>query len=279
MVKELGLKASSVHQYFAFSPKELAMQKLEAAILSDGHLNQSCRNVSFRLSLSDNKRNLVQRELIPIEHLLEFTRIFVAEVLRPLGVEPNTGYPKIYNRIGKDKEGKFIPGVMLETHVSRFLTELYHKYYPNGKKAIPEDFIITDVFLAWHFMLDGCSQWHGYGGPGVVVNLCTHGFDLHSIELFESQLYSLGVNTSRSHKRVEDGAGIMIAISWDSTDQFMSIVDPFVISPYRYKIKYRGSCPTILAAKYKEQRKRKKEEKQQAILKSSFDALRQKIKR
>lgn len=239
---------------------ELAMVKLRATIVSDGGLYLNGRNAHFCLSLSDNKDNLVQRELIPIEDLLKFLHRFVAEVLGPLGIELCDGHPRIELHITKSKDGGWLPGVLLTTRNSEFLTRLHHEYYPDGSKIIPESFVLTGVFLAWFFMFDGISMWNGTGGPGVYVRLCTHGFDLRSVELFEEQLHKIGINTGRTYVSVEKGAGIMITILAGSTDHFMKIIDPYVITPYRYKIKYRGSCPPELATKYRKHHNKQQRE-------------------
>lgn len=240
---------------------ELAMQKYRAAILSDGNLSLNGSNAYFTITLSDNKDNLVQRKPIPIEDLLEFLRRFVSEALQPLEIKPCNGHPRVKIHIGKSKTAnEWLPGVTLITRNSELNTELWRECYHNGKKEIPEGFILTDVFLAWFFMLDGNSKWQSGGGPGVDVFLLTQGYSLHSVELFEKQLHSFGLNTSRSHAPTEDGAGVVVRIIADSTDSFMKRIDPHVIPPYRYKIKYRGSCPAELAERYKKHYKEYMEE-------------------
>lgn len=253
----------------------LAIQKYRAAILSDGGLyrNRGRGNAFFSMSLSDNKNGLVQREQIPIRDLLEFLQLFVVEVLKPLKIGPLSGYPKVESRIGKSKRGKWVPGVRLITQIHELNTELHHKYYIDGKKIIPKDLVLTDVFLAWFFMFDGTSAWNGTGGPGVGVKLCTDGFDLHSVEVLEKQLHKFDIGTGRHCAEVESGAGIEIKILEDSVDHFMGVIDPYVIPPYRYKVKYRGSCPPELAEKYRErnrecQRRFRKRKEKEAIFNS-----------
>lgn len=264
--------------------EEVAMQKLQAAILSDGGLRCQGGNACFYIALSDNKDNLIQRERIPIGDLLAFLQRFVEEALKPLGIEPLQGHPRVEPHITKSKNGEGLPGVLLWTRTSELNTGLHHECYPNGKKVIPESFVLTDVFLAWFFMFDGNSQWSSSGGSGINVSLFTQSYDFHSIELFEKQLHHLGISTGRKHdKRIKDGPGIIITILRDSTDYFMKRIDPHVVFPYRYKIKYKGSCPPELAEKYRgsnnehvrEWRRGKKERKQQ----EAFNKLRKELAR
>lgn len=233
--------------------QECAAQKLRATIISDGHLSRCSGGDScLYLTLSDNKRSLVQRELIPVGNLLTFLQRFVGEVLRPLGVEPRDGYPRVIPDITRSKTGAGLPGVSLITHPDELLSRLRREYYPSGIKLIPESFVLTDMALAWLFMFDGNSQWDAGGGPGVDVSLYTQSYDIHSIGLLESQLHNLSISTGRKHdKRVKDGSGIIITITRGSTDQFMAVVDSYVISPYRYKVKYRGSCLPELSNRYR----------------------------
>lgn len=234
-----------------------AMQALRAAILSDCNLCFRGKSAYLQTALADNKDNFTQREQIPIRDLKEFLEYFVVEVLRPLGVQPCAGHPRVNPHSHKSKAGEWLPSVELKTHACKLNTELYYEYYPSGKKAIPEDFTPTSLFLAWFFMFDGCSAWVSSGGPGIDMFLCTEGFDLHSIELFEEQLHKLGIRTGRNYKKgIKDGSGIEIAILQDSVDHFTSIVDPYIIPPYRYKVKYRGSCPPELVRKYREHYKK-----------------------
>lgn len=258
------------------------MQKYRAAILSDGNLCLHGYNAYFRIALSDNKDNLVQRDLIPIEDLLGFLQRIVVEVLEPLGIEPCSEHPRIVPHITKSRSGESLPGVILETRNSELNTELWREYYLKGIKTIPENFVLTDVFLAWFFMLDGHSKWSG--GSRVDVFLCTQGFDPRSVELFENQLHNFGLTTGRKYIVVEKGAGVMIVISPGSTNHFMAIVDPYVVFPYRYKVKYRGSCPPELVEKYKKyhreyMRERRSEGKEEQVDLARIDVLRHKVGR
>lgn len=242
--------------------QEEAIQRYRATILSDGALVLHGRTAYFSIALSDNKSEYAQRDPIPIKDLLEFLRYLALDTLEPLGLVLCSGHPKIKPHTTKSKSGEWLPGVILTTRNSELNTELYHEYYPDGKKIIPEDFTLTSIFLAWFFMFDGNSSWHGDGGPSVGVHLCTEGFDLNSVTLFEEQLCKLGLNTGQKlDKRVNKSAGIGITVHADSTDHFMDIVDPYVVFPYRYKVKYRGSCPPELAENYKKHRSEGKEDR------------------
>lgn len=234
--------------------KEEAMQAFSGVMLGDGGLQLSSgnRNAYFYIKLSDNKTNLIQRGHIPIGDLLKFLQYFATEVLQPLDIQPCTGHPRVQPHSSKSKEGEWLPGVLLTTHCSEFLTKLYHMYYINGRRVVPEALVLSGITLAWLFMNDGYSGWDRRKGQGIAVGLCTQDLDLYSVERLESQIHNFGINTGRTRRYVKQGAGILVTVLADSSDYFMQIVDPHVIPPYRYKIKYRGSCPTELNRKIAE---------------------------
>jgi len=217
--------------------EQFAMQALRGVVLSDGSLALPAQNAFFYIGLSDNREDLVQREQIPIEELLAFLWHLVTTVLVPLGVEPCSGHPKIrlYKKPGVDSR---VPGVVLKTRVSELLTGLYSQYYYAGKKIVPEGIPLTNISLAYLYMLDGNSSWEDRGGPAVSVYLCTQGFDLHSVELLEKQLHNFDINTGRAHTKGGDSK-IEITILQNSVDCFMSIVEPYMVPPYVYKVKRR----------------------------------------
>ncbi len=217
--------------------ESFAIQALRGTILSDGSLVLPAQNAFFYIGLSDNRENLVQREQIPAGELLAFLQHLVVAVLMPLGIKLCSGHPKVrlYKKPGTNER---LPGVVLKTLVSKLLTELYFEYYHVGRKVMPEGAPLTDISLAYLYMLDGSSSWENRGGPAISVYLCTQGFDLHSVELLEKQLHDFNIGTGRAYTKGGDSK-VEVTILQDSVDRFMSMADPYVIPPYRYKMKYR----------------------------------------
>ena len=229
--------------------KREALQAFDGVMLSDGGL-RSRGNSLFYINLSDN-RDYKQRATIPVGELLEFLQ-HLAGVLVILGVESCRGYPKIVFRANKPQSGEMFPGVNLTTKVSSFLTEQYPRWYTGGKirnyrvigakKIVPLGFQLTPISLAYWFMGDGCSVWSS--SPTVYVTLNSQCFSLSDVARLEEQLHSFGFSTGRidCSKQSENKhiSNIRILIYQDSVDHFMDIVSPHVVSPYLYKVKYRG---------------------------------------
>jgi hypothetical protein len=60
--------------------------------------------------------------------------------------------------------------------VSNFhLKELRQKWYPNGKKIIPRDLVLTPEICYWWYLGDGCSGNNS-------ISLCTNGFTIEDVE-------------------------------------------------------------------------------------------------
>jgi len=127
---------------------------------------------------------------------------------------------------------------MLWTRVHPELTLLYEGWYANGVKEVPANFTLTPVSLAHWFMGDGCSSWCFDGL--VSVYFSTQRFSRASTNHLKRELSKLGVMQVNDHKPSKgDVPGVELAItSADNITKLMSIVDPFILTSYRYKVKY-----------------------------------------
>lgn len=246
-----------------------ASHVFDGLMLGDGNLTFNGKNAYFAITLSDNKK-YIQRETIPVDRLFEFLQ-HITMVLASLGIKPNFNSPKINLHDDKLKNGKYTSSVELCTNISDFLTYQYSRWYQNADKyyntkahsyryinaerVVPKDFTLTPVSLAYWFMGDGCSIWKD--ATGIDVSLCTYNYMLGDIEYLEDQLHRLGLNTGRSfggnqplckNKLI---SYISITIPQSDVDNFMRIVEPYIVDPYLYKVKYRGSCPAEFANKLK----------------------------
>lgn len=208
---------------------EEAVQVFSGVMLGDGGLalRRFCDNANFRMALSSKKQGIPSVSLIGYLH-------FVMGALASLGVEAMTGHPKVFKRVRPD--GQTYDYCDLETKVSPFLTHEYLRWYSNGRKEVPKDLVLTPISVAHWFMGDGTSSKQAAGKPLFdCVNLCTQAFNSYSQELLKVQLLGLSIYATIQRS----GSKQKIYILQDSVDDFMRVVDPHVIEPYRYKIKYR----------------------------------------
>lgn len=211
--------------------EELALELFEGLMAGDGGLQPSKDGARFHLHLSGAKSRIKN------ENLLGYLG-YLSRNLLALGVSTSPGYPKICY----SNRQPFVY-CALQTLTSPFLLLQRERWYPNqygsnlGWKEIPESFELTFRSLATLFEGDGSSTPNG---PSIYIIIATQGFNGRSIELIERQLHKFGLNTGRSYVKVARGAGVRLSIFQDSVNDFMHMIDPFVVEPYRYKIKYRA---------------------------------------
>jgi hypothetical protein len=75
----------------------------------------------------------------------------------------------------------------IKTMASVTFTKFYNKWYPNGKKIVPMDIILTPTILLHWYIGDGSiSSSNG-------ITLCTDSFDIDSIDFLLHQLSNLNL--------------------------------------------------------------------------------------
>lgn len=192
----------------------LEEQVIDGTILSDANLSipRGGENAVYLIALSGR------------EHLDWL--YYIKDALEALDVVVTPSCPRVHVRIGPT--GKPYDYCCLQTRVSSFLTHQFYRWYRDGKKEVPRDLFLTPVSLANWFMGDGTSP---EGTRGIKTSFATHGFPASSIELLEHLLSGLGFHVSSTK--------VGIYLYQDGVDNFMKLVEPFVLPSYRYKIKYR----------------------------------------
>lgn len=176
------------------------------------------------------------------EHNDSILRVQVA--LNVLGVETSAIKPYKGDGYSSGYYTKF------HTHVCDYIRNLYHRWYPSGKKVVPTDSRLTSLMLAQFYMDDGTSTYHQCN-DGVNVHLCSQGFTFAENVFLRRQLYDFGIECTVTYSR--DGRLYSISIRQRGIDKFMDIVDEHVLPSFRYKVKRRG---THIAADFKAMRKR-----------------------
>ncbi len=159
----------------------------------------------------------------------------IKSALISLHIRVSDRYPYVFPVV---KRGKFYEYCFLRSRSNPHLTEMRDRWYPNGKKEVPENFTFTGLSLASAFMGDGNSSIDSrrlVGASPVHVRLCTQGYSPRSIEIIEHALHRLGIVTGR--EKYSSGTGL--AVLQGSVNYFMDIVEPYIVPSYMYKIKRR----------------------------------------
>ena len=132
----------------------------------------------------------------------------------------------------KPSKGK----LWLWTRMRPEFLELYHQWYPNGKKVVPEGFTLQPKSLASFFMDDGSSSWLGIG---VMVSFYAQGFTVSDIERLERLICEYGLNCYPNYGTPSEMPRLVIRDK-SSVARFMDIVKPYITPSFEYKLKYPG---------------------------------------
>lgn len=87
--------------------------------------------------------------------------------------------PKKHTVFDKRTKKKY-PGYHLLSLTSSKLTEQYHRWYPEGKKMVPRDIILTPETIYWWYVGDGCLYKDGR------ISFATQGFSRRDVEFLIS---------------------------------------------------------------------------------------------
>lgn len=110
------------------------------------------------------------------------------------------------------------------------LLPIRKKWYPEGKKIIPKDILLTPLTLRQHFIGDGSLE-HGRRGRPFII-LYTNGFSIPDVKWLVEQLIKLGFKATRRPTRN------LIAISTYSTKKFLDYIGKCPVKCYKYKWEY-----------------------------------------
>lgn len=238
-MRECGLPSLLYEEYGSMETRrQEAEEVLDGVMLGDGGLVARGGSAYFDAALSCRDGR------IPVSGLLEYLQHLKDECFDVLSVEAREGHPVIRERVRTSgiHVGETYECASLATKTSAVLALYHHRWYNGGRyKEVPVDLVLTPISLAHWFMGDGtsCRAQHY---PTVYCEFSTQGFRICGIEVLEDQLRQSGITHIGRKLRYGPavrGSGVKITILQDSLDDFMDLVDPYVIEPYRYKVKYR----------------------------------------
>lgn len=157
---------------------------------------------------------------------------FVKAHLEKLGITFCDGHPKTRKAISR---GKPYDLCRMASTTCAFLTSEYEKWYPSGTKVVPTDVYLSPISLAHWFMGDGSSS-RQRGLKAINVVFATNSYNFDSVERLRKLLLGLGISTSRHTIK----GRFIIYVRQQSIDTLMGLIEPHIVEPYLYKVKYRG---------------------------------------
>lgn len=124
------------------------------------------------------------------------------------------------------------PHVSLRTPMYRNLREEYDRWYPNGKKAVPDNVVINSMSVANWYMGDGSLVKNLPGN--LRIKFYTNGFSKNDVNLLESRIETeFGFTGFTSFSRI--GQPIMI-FSARKALALLDMVRPHILSSFRHKV-------------------------------------------
>jgi len=107
------------------------------------------------------------------------------------------------------------------------LSPIYKKWYPKGKKIVPEDLRLSPLTCRQWYIGDGSLSHPIDSGP--FIRLATYGFPVLNVKRLVEELNTLGFKTTYQPKNN------IIRISVRSTKNFLNYISSCPVSCYQYK--------------------------------------------
>ena len=99
------------------------------------------------------------------------------------------------------------------------------KWYPEGKKLVPKDIVLTPLTCRQWYIGDGCLRKL----PNMCIILATYGFSIDDVNFLVNQLWELGFLATR-----QPNCNV-IRIAKCSTKDFLNYIGECPVKCYQYK--------------------------------------------
>ncbi len=197
-----------------------SIQAVEGAILSDAGVYIGSRHAHFAMNQSYK------------EHLDWLN--YLVTCLENLGISSTV---RPYRHSGS-RDGLYY---ILQSRVHPWLTGQRWRWYPNGKKIVPNDLHLTPITIANWIMGDGSVRFGLTTARVAVIKpcivLCTQGFDPSDVEKLRGKLRRVGVRDTCQYRTNEKGSGMAILVKREGTSKIRSAVGEYVAPSFQYKMR------------------------------------------
>ncbi|MBA7701648.1 hypothetical protein ES703_110391 [subsurface metagenome] len=130
---------------------------------------------------------------------------------------------------------------ILQSRVHPWLTGQRWRWYPNGKKIVPDDLHLTPITIANWIMGDGSVRFGWTTAQVAVINPCivlsTQGFDLNNVEKLREKLQRVGVRDTCHYKTNNKSSGVAILVKREGTSKIRSAIGEYVAPSFQYKMR------------------------------------------
>lgn len=195
-----------------------AQQIIDGAMFGDAGIGvQKGRKTPFPTFVYAQTGSEHNDSILGVQHALRTLGVGTSEIKQYRGNTYTTGYYTLFR-----------------SHICDYIRYLRRRWYPDGKKVVPTDLILTNLMLAQFYMDDGSSTYYRRYSC-VKVRLCSCDFTFAENEFLRRQLGDLGVETTINCKPPP-----IISIRQRSVNKFMGIINEHILPSFKYKIKCRG---------------------------------------
>ena len=202
-----GLKVKLVNE-------QLSDEILDGLMLSDGHITKpettNCNSL-FSMSQATKYKEFVDVIIKHLENLGYSTTSFICK-------RKNTTHYNILTKRYTDFQ------------------KLRKRWYPNGKKIVPNDLILTPKILAFWFQGDGSSRYT-YKNYISEIFLLTMSFTLIE-NRFLVKILKRDLDITGFHIYRQKNMYFLTLKQKAQVQKFLSIIEPFITKCFKYKIKY-----------------------------------------
>ncbi|MBW2560189.1 MAG: helix-turn-helix domain-containing protein [Deltaproteobacteria bacterium] len=136
--------------------------------------------------------------------------------------------------------GHEYPGYRFATRDYDFLLAIRHRWYPDGKKIVPRDIVLTPTVVFHWYKGDGCLG--SSKGQRSFITLATCGFKKNDVEFLISLLADLGFHSTCTKNK-------SIYIVTTDTLAFLEYIGPCpsdLERPYGHKWRYQDTRKSIM---------------------------------
>ncbi len=198
---------------------KLDMEMIDGLILSDAYLERlknKFSNSRFQLYQSLNHYDLMDK----------VSKMFF-----------NAGIGVWLEPIIKDGFKKNSTGYMICTKRHPVFRQMRLKWYPNGKKIIPKDLVLTPKTIAYWFMGDGHSGWIKGIHSKSHIGFSTHSFSKYDVELLIEKL-KISIKINDWYTKLNKEKDTIELSSSPSVARFFDSISKYIVPSFEYKIRY-----------------------------------------
>lgn len=118
------------------------------------------------------------------------------------------------------------------SHSYAELLPIYNKWYPEGKKIVPRDIVLTPITARQWYIGDGTLNYDKRKGRRTSIKLATDGLPIFGVKLLVEKMMNMNIKTTRQPTYNK------IYISTHSTEDFLKYIGKCPINCYQYKWAY-----------------------------------------